>query len=81
MFVIYEQPIIVHSDICTLECHASYDSRKHRDKVLIFKTGEKKYVHMTATEKRKVGRTCTIKKPSYNYYDKRNNNLLFGDEA
>jgi hypothetical protein len=81
MFTIYDQPIPVHSDFGTLQAVACYDSRKHRDKVLVFQTGEKRYIHLTATDKRRVGSTCTIKKPSYNSFERKKMlNILMEDE-
>lgn len=79
MFTVYEAPIPVHSDTGIIHAVAAYDSRKYGDKVLIFKTGDKRYIHMTATTKERVGSTCTIKKPSYNSFERRMLNLLMED--
>lgn len=70
MITIYEQPIPVHSDTGIIHAVASYNSRKHKDKILVFKTGDKRYIHMTAMNKRRVGSTCTIRRPSYNSFAK-----------
>lgn len=70
MVVIYPTPIPIHSDTGILHAVGAYASRKYRDMVLIFQTGEKRYIHMTATEKRRVGSTTRIKRPSYNSFEK-----------
>lgn len=69
--ITYATPIPIHSDTGILHAVGSYVSRKYRDTVLIFQTGEKRFIHMTATEKQRVGSTTAIRKPQYNSFAKK----------
>lgn len=55
------KPIPVHGDY-TITAVASYISRKYNDTILVFQTGEKRFIHMAADAWKRVAVTRTVRR-------------------
>lgn len=56
-----QKPLPIHGDY-TITAVASYISRKYKDTILVFQTGEKRFIHYAADAWKLVAVTRTLRR-------------------